>query len=243
MNNLKVIIIDDEPSARENLSLLLKRFVPNVIELGSFSNLLDGVAFIKNNKVDLVFLDVDMPNYAGYEIVNFIDNIDFEIIFITAYDKYAVKAFELSATDYLLKPVDIQRLKNAVKKAENNFRLLQDSKQLEQVTQTITPNFKNKIKIFNKFIDPTSITAIEAQGAYSKLYFDDQTNHLVSKSLAQLERDLNEHEFFFRSHKSWLINLNHVVKLNNSQYTIELNNEVLAKVSRYKIQEFKSRFK
>lgn len=243
MNSLKTIIIDDEPSARENLSLLLSRFVPNVIELGSFDNLLDGVGFIKTNKVDLVFLDVDMPNFAGYEIVNFIDSIDFEIIFITAYDKYAVKAFELSATDYLLKPVDIQRLKNAVKKVENNFRLLQNSKQLEEVTQTTSPNFKNKIKIFNKFIAPTSIIAIEAQGAYSKLYFDDQTHHLVSKSLGQLERDLSEHEFFFRSHKSWLINLNQVLKLNNSGYTIELNNMVLAKVSRYKIQEFKARFK
>lgn len=243
MNSLKTIIIDDEPSARENLSLLLSRFVPNVIELGSFDNLLDGVGFIKNNKVDLVFLDVDMPNFAGYEIVNFIDSIDFEIIFITAYDKYAVKAFELSATDYLLKPVDIQRLKNAVKKVENNFRLLQNSKQLEEVTQTISPNFKNKIKIFNKFIDPTSIVAIEAQGAYSKLYFDDQSHHLVSKSLGQLERDLSEHEFFFRSHKSWLINLNQVLKLNNSGYTIDLNCKILAKVSRYKIQEFKARFK
>ena len=243
MNSLKVIIIDDEPSARENLSLLLNRFVPNVIELGRFDNLLDGVEFIKNHTVDLVFLDVDMPNYAGYEIVNFIDLVDFEIIFITAYDKYAVKAFELSATDYLLKPINFQRLKNAVKKVENNFQLLKDSKQLEQVTQTISPNFKNKIKIFNKFIAPTSIIAIEAHGAYSKLYFDDQSQHLVSKSLAQLERMLGEHEFFFRSHKSWLINLNQVLKLNNSGYTIELNNMVLAKVSRYKSQEFKARFK
>lgn len=243
MNNLKAIIIDDEPSARENLSLLLKRYIPSVIQLGSFSNLLDGVVFIKNNAVDLVFLDVDMPNYAGYEIVKFINCDNLEIVFITAYDKYAVKAFELSATDYLLKPIDIERLKNAVIKANNNISLKNDSQKFKEVNELITPSFKNKIKIFNKFITPTSIIAIEAQGAYSKLYFDDKTNHLISKSLSQIEREFCENEFFFRSHKSWIINLNHVIKLNNSNYSVDLNTNIVAKVSRYKIQGFKEKFK
>lgn len=242
MKKLKAIIIDDEASARENLTLLIDRFLPKISLLSSFNNLMDGVNFIKENKVDLVFLDVDMPNYAGYEIVNFIDCEGFEIIFITAYDKYAIKAFEISATDYLLKPIDIERLKKAVEKVETKTQLLNDSEKFKQLNNTIAPSFKNKIKIFNKFISPNSIIAIEAQGAYSKVFFDDQTDFLLSKSLAKMERELSEYNFFFRSHKSWLINLNHIIKLNNKEYTIQLTNSIIAKISRYKIQEFKSVF-
>ncbi|WP_052591862.1 LytTR family DNA-binding domain-containing protein [Aureispira sp. CCB-QB1] len=242
MSKLKTIIIDDEASAQENLCLLADRFLPNVSIVGVFDNLMDGVDFIKKNKIDLVFLDVDMPNYAGYEIVNFVDCESFEIIFVTAYDKYAVKAFELSATDYLLKPIDIDRLKQAVQKVERNYQLLNDSEEYQALNRGVNLSFKNKIKIFNKFIVPASIIAIEAEGAYSKIYFDDATDYLVSKSLGQFEKELSEFQFFFRTHKSWLVNLNQVESLNNGAYIIYLKNQIKAKVSRYKIQKFKALF-
>jgi len=111
--NLKAIIVDDESSARELLQELIKSYCPEIDIVASFKNLETAVDHIRMDKPDIVFLDVEMPQYSGYEILDFFDQIDFNIIFVTAYDKYAIKAFEVSALDYLLKPVEIERLKSA----------------------------------------------------------------------------------------------------------------------------------
>ena len=108
------IIVDDERSAREILSGLLVRYCPQINIVEKCKGLKEAVEAIKKQKPSLVFLDIEMPNYAGYEIVSFFEEIDFEIIFVTAYDQYALKAFEISAVDYLLKPVTIERLKLSV---------------------------------------------------------------------------------------------------------------------------------
>ena len=101
--DIRTIIVDDEGSARELLKELLESFCPDVTIVGQFQNLEMAVEHIRKDTPDLVFLDVEMPRYAGYEILDFFDQIDFNIIFVTAYDKYAIKAFEVSALDYLLK--------------------------------------------------------------------------------------------------------------------------------------------
>ena len=114
MKKIRAILVDDEESARDVLENLLKRFCPEVELLAKCTNVEQAVASIRELQPDLVFLDIEMPNYAGYEIVKFFPEINFELIFVTAYDKYAIRAFEVSAVDYLLKPIDIDRLKNAV---------------------------------------------------------------------------------------------------------------------------------
>jgi two-component system LytT family response regulator len=111
VHKIKAIIVDDEESARDVLQNLLLLFCPNVEVVAKCENVLKAVDAINKEQPDLVFLDIEMPNYAGYEIVNFFDKINFEIIFVTAYDQYAVRAFEVAAIDYLLKPIDIDRLK------------------------------------------------------------------------------------------------------------------------------------
>ena len=121
MSKIKAILVDDEESARDVLENLLRRFCPEIDLLDKCNNVEQAVESIKQHKPNLVFLDIEMPNYAGYELVDFFTEIDFEIIFVTAYDQYAIKAFEVSAVDYLLKPIEIERLKESVSRVSPKF--------------------------------------------------------------------------------------------------------------------------
>lgn len=237
MKQIRAIIIDDEASARENLSLLLNRFCPNIEVVGTFNLLQKGVAFIKEQPIDVVFLDVEMPENAGFEIVDFFDEINFDIIFCTAYDQYAIKAFELSAIDYLLKPVDVSRLKQAGLKLLEK-QIFRTSK--EQVKH-INGSFRNTLKIVDKgervFIQKTDIIAIEGQSAYSKIYTT-QKNYTASRNIAQLEEALESDRFFYRTQKSWIINLDHIQQVNKTTKTVLLSNSIEAKVSRQKAKDF-----
>ncbi len=246
MRALKALIIDDEASARENIEILLNQFCPQVEVLKSCSNLLDGVQFLKHHKADLVFLDVDMPNFAGYEIGKFIDPIHFEIVFITAYDKYAIKAFELAAVDYLLKPVEIQRLVEAVKRAEERLDLQDKSRRYQVLSQQLNRDSKISISVMDRgsrrFIGAEEIIAIEADGAYSTIHTK-RESFTISKNIAKLEQELETYKSGFRSHKSWWVNLDYVIELRNSSYQLVLQNDLLARISRYRMSDLKARFK
>lgn len=246
MRALKALIIDDEASARENIEILLNQFCPQVEVLKSCSNLPDGVQFLKHHAVDLVFLDVDMPNFAGYEIGKFIDPIEFEIVFITAYDKYAIKAFELAAVDYLLKPVEIQRLVEAVKRAEESLDLKDKSNRYQILSEQLNRNSKISISVMDhgarRYITADEIFAIEADGAYSIIHTKAES-FTISRNIAKLEQELADFKSGFRSHKSWWVNLNYVEELRNSSYQLVLPKNLQARISRYRMAEFKARFK
>lgn len=118
MEQLRAILVDDEENARDVLESLLNRFCPEVKLLAKCTNVNEPVTEINNLKPDLVFVDIEMPNYSGLELVKFFDKVNFHIVFVTAYDNYALKAFEVSAIDYLLKPIDIDRLKQTVQRVK-----------------------------------------------------------------------------------------------------------------------------
>ena len=232
-NIIKAIIVDDEESARDILANLLKRFCPQVQLLDKCADVPQAVQQIKALKPDLVFLDIEMPNYAGYELPGFFDTIDFEIIFATAYEKYALKAFELAAVDYLLKPIEINRLKEAVEKVaakvhqknlQENYMALMDSMKTQEIKKIAVPSHDGQ-----KLLDLTEIVAIEAQEAYSCLHTADSQRFVVSKNLKQ---------FVIRTHKSWIININHIDGLNKTDMDIVMKTGILAKLSRYKKEEF-----
>lgn len=241
-NIIKAIIVDDEESARDILANLLKRFCPQVQLLDKCADVPQAVQQIKALKPDLVFLDIEMPNYAGYELPGFFDTIDFEIIFATAYEKYALKAFELAAVDYLLKPIEINRLKEAVEKVaakvhqknlQENYMALMDSMKTQEIKKIAVPSHDGQ-----KLLDLTEIVAIEAQEAYSCLHTTDSQRFVVSKNLKQFESLLSEVKFFIRTHKSWIININHIDGLNKTDMDIVMKTGILAKLSRYKKEEF-----
>jgi len=238
---LKAIIVDDEESARNVLSNLLLRFCPEIEVLGKCENVPTAVELIKQLNPDIVFLDIEMPNYAGYEIISFFETVNFEIVFVTAYDKYAIKAFEISAVDYLLKPVEIDRLKQAVQKLVATINLKNNQNNYNALTENLKSETLSKLVVRTnsgqEIIATKNIIAIEAQEAYSCIYTVNN-QYLMSKNLKFYESTFEHNSNFFRSHKSWLINLNHLKNFSKSKFEIQLTNSITAKLSKYKKPEF-----
>jgi len=242
VKTIKALIVDDEAAARDVLDSLLLRISSTINVVGKCTDVPDAVEQIKLLKPDVVFLDVQMPNYAGYEIVNFFDEIDFAIVFVTAYDQYAIKAFELSAVDYLVKPINRLRLKEAIEKLEqhvfqkdaiSNYHVLLDTLKDKELGKIVISELGNK-----RILQLSDIIAIEAKGAYSTIYLQNDKPLLVSKNLRHFESTLPENDVFFRSHKSWIINLEHIEGLNKSRGEIQMRNSILARLSKYRFAEF-----
>lgn len=241
MQKIRAIIVDDEESARDVLANLLQRFCPDVEVISKFSNVPQAVEACKTQSPDLVFLDIEMPNYAGFEIVKFFESIPFEIIFVTAYDKYALRAFEISAIDYLLKPVDIDRLKEAVSRVKKQSDLKQYSDRLALLGSTLQSKEVKSIMVTDKgyqqIVPVDSIIAIEAEESYCTIHTSAK-KYTVSKNLKHFETVLADNPLFFRVHKSWMISKKHILNYSKSELLINLTGGLEAKLSKYKKAEF-----
>lgn len=241
MGKLKAILVDDEESARDVLQNLLERFCPDIELLAKCENIPDAVEKIKNHQPDLVFLDIEMPQYSGFEIVKFFKEINFQIIFVTAYDQYAIKAFEVSAVDYLLKPIDIARLKSSIERVRQRKNVLQQAERLNLLNDTLQQKKIKNIIVSDKgnqnIISIDSIIAIEAQESYCLIHTTDK-KHTASKNLKHFETLLENLPQFIRVHKSWLINKDHLLNYSKSELSIQLNGDIIAKLSKYKKGEF-----
>lgn len=238
---LTAILVDDEEGARDVLENLLKHFCPNVKLLGKYADLPAAVLGIQKHKPDVVFLDIEMPNYAGHEILDFFDEIDFDIIFVTAYDSYAIKAFEVAALDYLLKPVDIDRLKEAVSKASDRAEKRTISAQYEILKESLVSGSVKNLVIAEKggrhIVPVNEIIAIEAQESYSFIHTSGK-RFTASKNLKHFEEILKDNSDFFRCHKSWIVRLDKVSNYGPSSGEIDLSGSITAKLSKYKKPEF-----
>lgn len=242
---IKAILIDDEQSAIRVLTNLLKKLSSNIEIIATSSNLEDGVKQIKKLQPDVVFLDVQMPNYAGYEIVKFFNKINFEIIFVTAYDQYAIKAFELNAIDYLVKPIDRTKLTASIKKVEGKLNQKAALVDYQMLLKTIKEKDYKKIIIpelgNRRIINLDNIIAIEADGAYSKIHLKESKIITTSKNLKYFESVLPKDTTFFRSHRAWIINLDYIGFLNKTERNVTLaNGTIIAKMSRARINDFEN---
>jgi two-component system LytT family response regulator len=175
------------------------------------------------------------------------EQIDFEIIFITAYDHYAIKAFELSAIDYLLKPIEIERLKESVVKFERKIKLKDASLSYKVLVESLKTDCIKKIVVQikggQKIIHVKDIIAIEAKESYSLIICSDKQEFLYSKNLKHFEKLLLENKNFLRTHKSWIVNINFLESYSKSTFKINLENGVEARLSKYKKQSFESQIK
>ena len=248
METLKVIIVDDEHAARRVLSNLLVRSTVNVDVLAQCEDVPEAVLAIKEHKPDVVFLDVQMPQYAGYEIVKFFDKIDFEIVFVTAYDQYAIKAFELSAVDYIVKPIERSRLNEALEKlndklrqktAFENYQVLMESVKSKELGKMVISELKDG-QLSHRTIKLDDVIAVEAMGSYSKVYLNDDTPITLSRNLRHFESRLPETDVFFRSHRSWLINVDHIELYNPRFGDILLTGGLSVKLSKKRQEAFEA---
>lgn len=242
MSDIKAIIIDDEERARNTLTTLLTSYCPEVSILAACSNVPDGVLSINKHKPDVVFLDIEMPDYNGFELLGFFREIDFDIIFVTAYSEYAIKAFEVSAVDYILKPIDIDQLKNSVEKLKQKKMHSQMQEQIELLKESYRGDDIRKIALSMSngltFVEISDILMLEADGAYTSFYMKDGQKILVSKKLKFYEDLLSNRSFFFRTHRSYFINVNYIKKYSRSENAILMDNDFNVALSRDRKQEF-----
>jgi two-component system, LytTR family, response regulator len=206
---MKALIIDDERLARNELRRLLENF-PKVEIVGEAANADEAVKLIEELQPDLLFLDIQMPGKNGFELLESLEDVNPEVIFTTAYDDYAIKAFEYNALDYLLKPIDLQRLSEAVHRVFDEF----DKKHTQTAERKVLgENDQVFIKDGEKcwFVKLGKVRLFESMGNYVRLHFDDQ-KPLVLKSLNALEERLDAHTFF-RANRKHIINLQFIEKI------------------------------
>jgi two-component system, LytTR family, response regulator len=240
---MKALIIDDERLARNELRRLLENF-PKVNIIGEASNADEAIVMIEELKPDLLFLDIQMPGKTGFDLLSSLENDVPDVIFTTAYDEYAIKAFEFNALDYLLKPIELHRLSEAIQKVENEI-ISQTEKQstAKEGIKLLGENDQVFVKDGEKcwFVRLGKVRVFESIGNYVRLYFDDQ-KPLVLKSLNALEDRLDP-KTYFRANRKHIINLQFIDKIEpwfsgGLQVTIAGHNEKI-EISRRQAIRFK----
>ncbi|MEZ5038342.1 MAG: LytTR family DNA-binding domain-containing protein [Saprospiraceae bacterium] len=210
---LKAILIDDEQDALDVLEMDIKKYCGEDVKvIEKCSSPVEGLKAIRRLKPNLVFLDIQMPEINGFEMLEILKDIDFNLVFTTAHDDYAVRAFKVSAVDYLLKPVDKNELITAIEKVKSRAQTVPQKEfqvLLENVKQIKTIAVKNQKEY--RFFEVTEIMYVKADGNFSYLYFENKTKEHTSYSLGKME-ELLPPQMFFRIHASYIINRNFLKK-------------------------------
>ena len=217
MSQIRALIVDDEELARKNLAILIEQHCPTVDVVGEASSASEARKFLKSGEIDLMFLDIEMPNGSGFDLLESLDEpIDFKIIFITAYHEYALRAFKFSAVDYLLKPINYEELKQAVSKVRPG-----KEQEPKEKIDTLIENISKKGGTMNKialpsmeglqFVNLDEIIYCESQDNYTQFFLTDGKRVMVSKTIKHFE-ELLDPDRFFRVHRSNIINLKYIDK-------------------------------
>lgn len=215
MNKITALIIDDEAHARIALKGIIEENIENVSIIGEGKNLPEGVKLIKKQAPDVVLLDIEMPEFSGLEILDFFkpEEINFKIVFVTAYSQYALNAFHLSAIDYIVKPIQIDDLKRAFNKISPT-----STQEIKALKNNLHPEASKKIILntngIQEFLNIQDILYIKADGSYSDVILNDK-KICVTKRLAEFEK-LQEVGPFLRIHRSHIININHISKISKA---------------------------
>lgn len=241
---MKALIVDDERLARKELIEMLEAY--DAVEIiGEAQNAEEAHEILDNQKPDVVFLDIHMPEVDGFQFLNSLEHVPFEVVFVTAYDEHALKAFEVNALDYLLKPIDqnrfnqvIERLLSLSQKAEKNTDANEDVND-----SILTINDRIFIKDGEKcwFVQLKDVFLFESYGNYVKVFFKDQ-KPLILKSLNLIEERLDSKKFF-RANRKHIVNLDYVERVEswfNGGFMLYLKNGLEVEVSRRQAMRFKN---
>jgi two-component system, LytTR family, response regulator len=242
------IIIDDEHHNVGILQTLLAEFCPDVRITGIANNSQEGLKLITEQNPALVFLDIEMPFGNAFDLLGKLLPVTFEVIFVTAFDQYAIRAFEYVALDYLLKPISIEKLKAAVNKARQRIQ----EKNVNMRIDSLISNFRNNSPDLKKiglqvadgvvFEEINHLVHLEAEGSYTFVYTNDKKKRIVSKSLKEFE-DILPEAIFYRLHHSHIVNLNYIKKYYKGRGGyVELEDGTIVEVSARKRDEFLKKF-
>lgn len=240
---INCIIIDDEKPARDALGLLLERYFKDKINvIGKAGSVKEGIAVIDNNNPDIVFLDIEMQEEDGFSIFNYYTQVPFTVIFVTAFREYAIKAIKVAALDYILKPVGVDDLREAISLFENQQLSKITVSNIEKLIDALNPSRERKISLptFTGFqlVNLKSIIYCQAEQNYTKIFIDGQNELLISKPLNYVEELLPDN-LFYRIHKSYLVNLNYVRTYKRVDgYQVVLENETTLPVATRRNDDF-----
>lgn len=243
---MKAIIIEDEKRAQIYLKGVINQVAPEIEVVAICDDLPSGVLAIRKFQPEIVFLDIEMPKYNGLEIVNFFgkDEIQFNIIFTTAYNQYAIQAFKTSALDYLLKPIDPEELKETIERYKQKqlttFHKLQVAKlSLAHTEKIAIPDGNNLI-----MIEVNEILYLKADSNYTDIHLTNGKKYTTSRILKNFEETLSSYSQFFRCHKSYIVNILHTLKFSKANGgTVILKNDVEIPISIEKTDTFLKAFK
>ena len=209
----KAVIIDDENRTRELIAKMINSFGLDILAIPAGENVQSGIQAIEELKPDIVFLDIQMPDGTGFDVLKSVKDKNFEVIFITAHEEFAIKAIKFSALDYLLKPIDPEELKAAVEKAIKAVDDKKDESQFEALQNNITPNQKKRLVLKTQesvyVVELLEIIRCEADRNYTSFFLSSGKKILVSKTLKDYETLLSSHNFL-RVQQSHLVNLDYV---------------------------------
>jgi two-component system LytT family response regulator len=255
MKNYSAIIIDDERNVREALAITIRQNCPSIFICGTASSAEQGRELLKNQEVDIIFLDISMPRENGFDFLNSIDKENYCIIFTTAYEEYALKAIKANAIDYLLKPINPDELKESVSKAISYLELRVNRPEVQQAYSESLGNLSDQIQSGSnvikkitvteqfgfKVIDVADIKYLEADTQYTIIFLKGPEQIVSSKSIGEFEKILTNPEFF-RIHKSIIINLNYLKEYSSYQgnYAV-LQDKSKLLISRRRLNEFKDK--
>lgn len=253
---IKALVIDDELHARENLKMLIQEFCEGVEVVGEASGKNEAIEVIEKTKPDVVFLDIRMPSGAeGFELLDEVKDKSFQVIFVTAFKDYAIKAFKANAIHYILKPVDIEELITAVEKIKSTKTTLEESpnqysdyfERLEKMTASLAPQQASKISIHHskgiKIVEDDSIIYLQADSNCTKIFFSDGSSYLDTRTLKSYEKLLDSTKFF-RVHKSNIINLNYLSEYSNQDGNFAImNNGDSISIGRARLSDFLEKIK
>lgn len=241
MKPIKAILIDDEEKALMSLQLKLQRFFPNIQIDKTFQNPKEGLVYINENQPDILFLDIEMPVLSGFDVLASIENPAFEIIFVTAYNNYAIQAFQHCAIGYILKPIDTDELKISINNALNSI----NQKEALLKNQALLSNIITTSSKINKLIIPTTkgmsfipfdeILHIEGYNGYTKIHLSGKKEIVSSYNIGRYDKMLSD--IFFKCHKSHIINLQKICAFENEGYIILENNKRVT-IAKSKRKEF-----
>lgn len=235
MKHIKAILVDDEISNLKGLEKKIHTLFPDIIILEKFQEPEAAIKKINSTVIDILFLDIQMPRINGFELLSAIKNINFQIIFVTAYSEFALDAFKNNAIDYILKPVDNNELKAAVNKALENLKLQKEQNNFDKLSKLISENMAQNNKIIVptqngiSFLNEDEVLHLEGYQGYTKIHLQNNTILTSSYNLGKFEKTIGPK--FFKCHKSHIINLQKVRHLENEGYLI-LDNEILVPISK-----------